>query len=177
MALNKKKNGKRKSKIQNEDYGGHGGLKQKLEMQAKKKANEVTVRFIIKEAEYLMRCGRYQAAVQTVNRILSNLPSYGLEVNELFGEKMKTSTQLLLTTRAEAFLKSCKLNKALQDVCEVLEANPRHPQALAVRGDALFQRCEFEHALVNYERGLRISVEPLSSRFTIGKTRASESIL
>ena len=40
-----------------------------------------------------------------------------------------------------------------------------------------FQMCDFEHALVNYEKGLRVSVEPLLSRFLIGKTRASESVL
>lgn len=71
----------------------------------------------------------------------------------------------------------CKLNKALEDVNQVLDANSWHCHALAVKADALFQRCDFEHALVNYERGLRISVEPLSGRFNIGKTRASESIL
>ena len=134
--------------------------------------------------------------------------------------------QFLMTTRAEALLRLCKLDKALDDVNRVLESNPKHPHALAVRGDAmfqvkflflirahsflqfstpelfffwwaklrefshglityctdivmlvLFQMCDFEHALVNYEKGLRVSVEPLLSRFLIGKTRASESVL
>ena len=44
-----------------------------------------------------------------------------------------------MTTRAEAYLRLCKLDKALEDVNEVLEANPFHSHALAVRGDALFQ--------------------------------------
>ena len=44
-----------------------------------------------------------------------------------------------MTTRAEAFLRLCKLDKALDDVNEVLEANPIHSHALAVRGDAMFQ--------------------------------------
>ena len=87
------------------------------------------------------------------------------------------SFQSLLATRAEAWLKLCSLDKALRDVNEVLESNPKHNQALAVRGDVLFQQCHFEHALVNYERGLKTSVEPLTSRFLIGKTRASESIM
>ena len=47
--------------------------------------------------------------------------------------------QFLMTTRAEAYLRLCKLDKALEDVNEVLEANPIHSHALAVRGDALFQ--------------------------------------
>ena len=44
-----------------------------------------------------------------------------------------------MTTRAEAFLRMCKLEKALKDVNEVLQSNPNYSHALAVRGDALFQ--------------------------------------
>ena len=82
-----------------------------------------------------------------------------------------------MTTRAEALLRLCKVDLALSDVSEVLLSNPVQSHALAVKGDALFQQCDFEHALVNYERGLKVSVEPLASRFRVGKTRASESIL
>ena len=60
----------------------------------KQKAHEVTVRFIIKEAEYLMRCGRYTQAVTALNRVLHHLSAYGLATNEVFGEKMKTHTQV-----------------------------------------------------------------------------------
>ena len=52
---------------------------------------------------------------------------------------------------------------------------PTHHYKL--KGDALFQTCRFEHALVNYERGIRVSVEPLLSRFLGGRNRASESIM
>ena len=47
--------------------------------------------------------------------------------------------QFLMTTRAEAFLRMCKLDKALQDVNKVLQSNSNHSHALAVRGDAMFQ--------------------------------------
>ncbi len=82
-----------------------------------------------------------------------------------------------MATRAEAFLRMGSLIKAVEDVNEVLEANPYNPLAMAVKGDALFQQCSFEHALVYYERGLRKSTEPLTSRFRQGKTRACDSIM
>jgi tetratricopeptide (TPR) repeat protein len=82
-----------------------------------------------------------------------------------------------MATRGEAWLRLCKLDIALQDVNEVLEANPHHVHSLAVKADSLFQQCHFEHALANYERGLRLSAEPLAGRFLIGKARASESIM
>lgn len=45
--------------------------------------NEVLVRSIIKEAEYLMRCGRLYQAISSINRVLTNLPHYGLEIIDL----------------------------------------------------------------------------------------------
>ena len=150
-----------------------------LEIKQQQK-NEVLVRAIIKEAEYLMRCGRLYQAITSVNRVLTNLPQYGLEAIDLgpkLGLVLDPLTESLLATRAEVYLKLCTLDKALKDVNEVLDSNSNHNQALAVRGDVLFQQCHFEHALVNYERGLKCSVEPLTSRFLIGKTRTSESIM
>ena len=82
-----------------------------------------------------------------------------------------------MATRGEAWLKQGRMVTALEDVNQVLAANPYHPHALAVKGDALFQMCQFEHALVFYERGLKKSTEPLYSRFQLGKVRASESIM
>lgn len=83
----------RKYKPPTEDYSNVGNNKKLLDAE-KKKQNEVAIRFIIKEAEYLMKCGRYTQAVTSVNRILHNLPHYGLEVNEIFGESMKPHTQV-----------------------------------------------------------------------------------
>ena len=62
----------------------------------RKQKNQVTVRFIIKEAQYLMKCGRYQQAVISINRVLKHLPRFGLDVNELLPrETMKPYTQVL----------------------------------------------------------------------------------
>ena len=36
-------------------------------------------------------------AVTAVDRVLNHLPLYGLELNELIGEKMKTHTQVSTT--------------------------------------------------------------------------------
>ena len=53
-----------------------------LEIKQQQK-NEVLVRSIIKEAEYLMRCGRLYQAISSINRVLTNLPHYGLEIIDL----------------------------------------------------------------------------------------------
>ena len=82
-----------------------------------------------------------------------------------------------MATRAEAWLRQGMLVEAIEDVDEVLGSNPIHAHALVVKGDALFQQCLFEHALVFYERGLRLTTENLNGRFNIGKTRATESIM
>ena len=48
---------------------------------------EVIVRSIIKEAEYLMRCGRLHQGISSVNRVLNHLPQYGLDSAD-YGQKM-----------------------------------------------------------------------------------------
>ena len=50
--------------------------------------NEVIVRSIIKEAEYLMRCGRFHQAIASVNRVLNHLPQYGLDSEIAYGETL-----------------------------------------------------------------------------------------
>lgn len=85
----------KKYKPPTEDYSNVGNNKKLLDAE-KRKENQVAIRFIIKEAEYLMKCGRYPQAVSSVNRILNNLPQYGLEINEIFGETMRPHTQVLL---------------------------------------------------------------------------------
>ena len=46
--------------------------------------------------------------------------------------------------------------EALEDVDPVLADNPKHPLALHVKADALYHLGNFEHALVFYQRGLRL---------------------
>ena len=89
----RKKTAKKSNYPPLEDYSGHGANKAELAKE-KRKQNKIVVRFIIKEAEYLMRCGRYTQSITTVNRVLNNLPAYGLEINEMFGETMKLHTQV-----------------------------------------------------------------------------------
>ena len=71
-------------------------------------------RFIIKEAEYLMKCGRYINAIESLNQILDFLSKFDLGRRKEFGDNMTPQTQLLLTTRAEAWLRLCKMEYALQ---------------------------------------------------------------
>ena len=77
----------------------------------KKRKIAVKVRCIQKEAEYLMRCGRYQSAVECLNQILNFLPKFDLAVK--FPNDMPEQTQILFTTRAEAWLLMCKMENAL----------------------------------------------------------------
>ena len=58
--------------------------------------NEVLIRSIIKEAEYLMRCGRIHQAISSVNRVLNHLPHYGLDSVE-YGEKLDPLNEVSFT--------------------------------------------------------------------------------
>ena len=54
-------------------------------------------------------------------------------------------------------LKQGRLKKSLEDVEKVIDSNPHHSRSLAIKADVLFQQCNFEHALMFFERGLKVS--------------------
>ena len=73
-------------------------------------------------------------------------------------------------------LKQGRLKSALADVEKVIESNPHHSRSLAIKADVLFQQCNFEHALMFFDRGLQVTfyhnLAKLDLRFleTIGLT-------
>ena len=80
----------------------------------KKQRIQVKVRVIQKEAEYLMKCGRSSNAIESLNQILDFLSKFESGRRKEFGGTMGLQTQLLLTTRAEAWLRLCKFEYSLQ---------------------------------------------------------------
>ena len=63
---------------------------------------------------------------------------------------VRTNCNLSLKVRLSRAL------EALEDVDPVLNDNAKHPLALHVKADALYHLGNFEHALVFYQRGLRL---------------------
>ena len=92
----------------------------RLAVAEKKHRIQVKVRVIQKEAEYLMKCGRYINAIESLNQILDFLSKFDLGRRKEFGDTMGPQTQLLLTTRAEAWLRLCKFEYALQGSFQLL---------------------------------------------------------
>jgi hypothetical protein len=84
-----------KKKAKKSASGGNPNAEKEAEAKAAKQRRiDVAVRFIKKEAEYLMRCGRNQAAIISVNRILHHLKRFNLDIQAIFGETMKPYTQV-----------------------------------------------------------------------------------
>ena len=63
-----------------------------------------------------MRCGRDYNAIECLNQILNFLPKFDLDSKPVLGRSpvYPLQAQILLTTRAEAWLKLCKMENALK---------------------------------------------------------------
>ena len=62
----------------------------------------------------------------------------------------------IITRQGECFLALGSFNLAKVVANQVLEKHPRDTGALLVKGEAIFNCCEFEHALVTFYRGARL---------------------
>ena len=88
-----KKAKKKKKKKAEQELDGERITQAQKQMEKMKKVN-VAVRFLQTEAQYLMRCGKPNSAVVTVNRILNHLGVYDLKHQAILGESMKEQTQV-----------------------------------------------------------------------------------
>ncbi|XP_047737113.1 uncharacterized protein LOC125178111 [Hyalella azteca] len=80
-----------------------------------------------------------------------------------------------LTTRGRCYLLLGRLQEAMQDAQEALQADPTMVKAVLVQAEALYGMAEFERALVLYERGARARPDML--QFCRGGHQCREAIL
>ena len=74
----------------------------------------------------------------------------------------------------------CDNDNALADALAILRdldpSEPLYAKGLALQADALFQKGEFEHALVLYHRGMRLRIRCNDEEFKLGIQKATDSI-
>ena len=116
----------------------------------------------------LMRTGDYKAAINLFNKsVIAYLknPNYEELDPEPYIARSKCSLRLGL------------VEEAVEDACEALANNKHSIPAMKAKADAMYQFGEFEQALVQYERGLRICSESDLVHFQRGKTICLDTLL
>lgn len=119
------------------------GLKLKADIAGPQPGDPDEIMYL-KQAEHLMRIGRYPAAMRYLNT--------AMQMNQDIKED---KTQMFtLSALAKCYLLMGDWNLAKETAERVLLIDKTFVKAIYAKAEALYQTCHFEHALVLYYRGL-----------------------
>jgi len=110
------------------------------------------------EGDVLFKQGEYKKALDSFNTAL----------------ELKTGDFNCLVARSQCYIELGNADAALTDAESILEEDSKHIKGLSQKAAALYQKGDFEHALLYYHRGNKL--RPEVQAFRLGIQKAQEAI-